>query len=417
MNRLRHVIIGNGAAAINAAKAIREIDTKSDVIMLSAEKCFAYSPVVLPYLLSRRIREEKMYLTDRRFYEERSIDFRWNCRVVGIDARRQRLYTETHSHVDYDRLLIATGASPRRLRVAEDVQENVYTLRTLHDAKNIINASRHAADALMIGAGLVGLETAYALKKAGKSVTIMAKSKQLLSRNSDRLCAEMIQKEIEKEGITFLLGRDVVGIEKEKEKLSVKTDRGEKLNTDLIVVGKGVQPNMQLVEGTGIRIESGIRVDFRMKTDVENIYAAGDVAEARNLLTGGYETFGNWPSACREGATAGRNMAGKDTRLAGEISHNVLPVFDCIGAFAEKREPEDQKTEVFTYVHERKNIYRKVLIRNDRIVGAVLLGEILDAGVILDFIRKRRKVASIKNGLPQDSISWGHLMKQHRSPL
>lgn len=412
MSGLKHVIVGNSAAGLNAAKAIREIDQTSHIIMLTKEDRLAYSPVVLPYLLSGRVLEEQMYLTDKHFYEKYSIILKSKSHVVGIDTRQQKVYGKDDCSIEYDRLLIATGASPRRMPTATDCNDRVFTLRTMRDAKNIRKAAHNASDTLMIGAGLVGLETAYALKRAGKSVRIMAKSNHLLSRNSDEACAKIIQSEIEKEGVKFFFGVDVTSIEKENNKVCVKTDAGDKITTDLVVVGKGVDPNVQLANGTDIQVESGIRVNFGMQTSVANIYAAGDVAQSRNLLTGNYELFGNWPSACLEGKIAGQNMAGKEIRLAGEIAYNILPVFNCTAAFAEKRESEDEKTKAVTYVDKVRKIYRKLLIKNDRIVGAVLLGRTSDAGVVLDLMRKRRSVTPLMESLAQGPVSWGGLLKK-----
>lgn len=174
MSGFRHVIVGNSAAGLSAAKAIREIDQTSEVVMLTAEDCLAYSPVVLPYLLSGEIRESQMYLTDRAFYERYRIDLKLKTIAAGIEPDRQQVRLMDGSCLGYDRLLIATGASPRKLKIDTGADmENIFTLRTMADVRAIVNASKRAAHVLMIGAGLVGLETGYALEKRGKKVTIL----------------------------------------------------------------------------------------------------------------------------------------------------------------------------------------------------------------------------------------------------
>ena len=429
MGKLRHVIIGNSAAGLNAAKAIRSVDTQSQIAILCAEKCFAYSPVILPYLLSGRIKKRQLYLTDDAFYRRNSLELLLNHKVEGIDTKQQKIFIHDGSVVEYDTLLIASGASARKLEVAGAANQKIFTLRTINDAKKILRASKKANDILMVGAGLVGLETSYALEKKGKKITILAKSNQVLSRNSDVDCARIIQKDIEQRGIRFLFGRDVVGItpvkgitpakgirpakkiRPAKNRMQVTTDQNDKLIVDLIIVGKGVNPNIQFLNGSEIKRDEGILVNLQMQTNLSNVYAAGDCAQARNLLTGKYEIFGSWPSACLEGKIAGLNMAGRETKLAGEIAYNILPVFKRTAAFAEKREADDAQTEILRHIDKKKGTYRKILVKKDKIVGAVLLGKYQDAGIILNLMTKRRDISKIKETLAMNPIAWGGIIK------
>lgn len=415
MRRFRHVIIGNSAAGLNAARAIREVDGTSEIVMLSAEDCLAYSPVVLPYLVSGRIREHQMYITDGAFYRRNQIDLRCDSVADGIDTRRQQVHLRDGSRLGYDRLLIATGASARRLSIdTAAVEDRIFVLRTMADARAIVNASRSAGEVLMIGAGLVGLETGYALEKQGKKVTILAKSDHLLSRNSDARCARIIQDRIEAKGVRFLFGREVLALSRVDAKVRVETDRGDRLLVDLIVVGKGVEANLAPARETDIAIDQGIKVNPGMQTSVPHIYAAGDVAQARHLLSGRSEMFGNWPSACVEGRIAGYNMAGKSRRLAGEVAYNVLPVFNATAAFLERRDDGDDRTKVLTYMNVRKSVYRKILIQNNRLVGAVMLGAARDAGVLLYLLRKRKNISHIKDALASGQMGWGEVLKDNR---
>jgi NAD(P)H-nitrite reductase large subunit len=414
MSTFRHVIIGNSAAGLNAARTIREIDQTAEIVMLTAEDCLAYSPVVLPYMVSGKIREPQMYITDRAFYDRHRIDLRLGTTAEGIDTGQQQVHLQDGNRLAYDRLLIATGASARKPAMdTAGVEDRIFTLRTMADARAIANASKKAADVLMIGAGLVGLETGYALQKNGKKVTIIAKSDHLLSQNSDAQCAHMIQDKIETKGVRFLFDRDVVELSRTNGRIRVKTDQQDEFFVDLIVVGKGVDPNLKLVKDTKISTDQGIKVNLAMQTSVPGIYAAGDVAQARHLLSGNSAMFGNWPSACIEGKIAGCNMAGKKYNLAGEVAYNVLPVFDCTAAFLERRDAGDDQTQVLTYINKRKSIYRKILIKNNRIVGAVMLGACQDAGVVLYLLRKRKNIARIKDTLASGRALWGDVMKNN----
>lgn len=411
MAKMRHVIIGNSAAGLSAARAIRSCDARCSISILSAEDCLAYSPAVLPYLLSGRTSEKQIYITDNAFYQENSLDLHLNKKVVGIDIKGQKVFVHDGSSLGYDRLLIATGGSPRKLVVGDQPREKLFTLRTMSDAERILNASGSAKNIVLVGAGLVGLETSHALHKRGKNIRILAKSNQVLSRNADRQCSRIMQNRIEKEGISFLFGRDVIEIVPMKTKLLVVTDQGDNLDADLMIIGKGVTPNINVVDGTGIKTDKGILVNFKMQTTIPNVFAAGDVAQARNLFSGKYEIFANWPSACIEGKIAGLNMAGKETKLAGEMSYNIVPVFDQVAAFGEKKEADHPEIEAVKYVNEKRGIYRKILIRKNRIVGVVSLGRYKDAGVIINLMKKRVDISSIRQTLAKDSISWGKILK------
>lgn len=408
MSTTRHVIIGNSGAGLNAATAIRQADPTAEITMLSAEGCMAYSPVVLPYLVAGEVTEQGMYITDRDFYKKNDIDLKLGTKAEGIDAISRKVFVENGSHLEYDRLLIATGASPRRLALdISQVQDRVFSLRTMADARSIFSASRGISHVLIVGAGLVGLETAYAFWKKGVEVAIMAKSQQILSRNSDAQCARMIQKRIEEKGITFFFGRDIVAASKENGRIRVKTDVGDEFLTDMIVVGKGVSANLSIVRDTGITTEWGIQVDLSMQTNVPGIYAAGDVAQSRHLLNGNTDTFSNWPSACLQGKIAGSNMAGNPVKLAGEVAYNVMPVFEMAAAFMERRDDGDRHTEVFRHVDEERGVYRKILVKKDRVVGGVMLGAYRDAGVMLHLLKKRTNVSHLKEGFATGRAVWG----------
>ncbi len=413
MSSLRHVIIGNSAAGLNAATQIRKEDQAAQITMLSAEDCMAYSPVVLPYLVSGKVSEAGMYITDEKYYTENRIDLKLGTRVEGIDTKGHQVVLQDGSRLAYDRLLIATGASARTLSMdTSAVRDRIFSLRTMADAKAIVAASQGVSHALIAGAGLVGLETAYAFQKKGIEVTIIAKSNQLLSRNSDAQCARMIQDKIEEKGVKFLFGRDIVAVSKENGRILVATDMGDAFLTDMIVVGKGVDANLDLVRETDINVEWGIRVNAAMQTSVSNIYAAGDVTQSRHLLSGKTDMFTNWPSACTQGKIAGSNMAGTPLKLAGEVAYNVMPVFDCTAAFMERRDDGDEETEVYQHIDEYRLVYRKILVKKDRVVGAVMLGAYKDAGVMLHLLKKRKNVAHIKEHLASGRAIWGDLIKK-----
>lgn len=409
MRKKRQVIIGNGAAGLSAARALRRVDPSSAVTIISAESYPAYSPALLPYYLSGRIKESGMFIVDLEFYRRNGIEFMPGREATAVDAARQRVTFKDGSWLEYDNLLVASGGSPRRLNSHDGYMARVLTLRTINDARKILDTARNSREILVSGAGLAGLEVVHALNRAGRKITVMAKSRQILSRNTDPETAALIQKEIEKTGVKFLLGCDVTEIAPFKDKIRISTDNDERLNVDMVIVGKGVGANIQIVKDQ-VKTDRGILVDERMRTSIPNIYAAGDVAQAGSLLTGGHEVFANWPSACFEGEVAGLNMGGRDARLPGEVAYNILPVYGWSAAFMGDSMGSRPAIEVLRWSDEKNGRYRKLFLENNRLVGAVLFQEIADVGIILHLINRQADISPYKDKLASSPIRWGKVL-------
>jgi NAD(P)H-nitrite reductase large subunit len=410
MGKTRQVIIGNSAAALNAVKAIRRCDASCPVTVISAENCLAYSPVLLPYYLSGKINREGLFIAGKDFYKRNAVELVLGKEVIHVDTMNRSVLLKDESTVEYDNLLIASGGSPDRLNAFSGHMARVMTLRTIDDAQRILEVSKSASHILISGAGLASLEVANALAKPGKKVTVIAKSNQILSRNADPECANIIQKEIEKSGVGFLLGRDVTEIAPCKDRLRVLTDLDDSITVDMVIVGKGVNPNVQFLRDKRIKVDRGVLVNEMMKTNLDNVYAAGDVAQSRCLLTHDYRVFANWPSACFEGEVAGLNMAGQRAELAGEIAYNVLPIFNRTVAFLGETKATSSAAEMLQYSDEKKVVYRKFLLKENRIIGAVLLQSFQDAGIVLNLMVKGIDVSHRKNDLAMNPISWGKII-------
>lgn len=410
MGKKRQVIIGNSAAALSAIKAIRRCDKSCPVTVISRENCLAYSPVLLPYYLSGKINRDGLFIAGKNFYERNAVELMLGKEVIHVDTINQSVLLRDESIVEYDNLLIASGGSPDRLNTVSGYMAKVMTLRTIDDAQRILEISRSASDILISGAGLASLEVAHALAKPGKKVIVMAKSNQILSRNADSECANIIQKEIEKSGVSFLLGRDVTEIVPFRDRLRVLTDQDDSITVDMVIVGKGVSPNVQFLKDKRMKVERGVLVNEMMKTNIDNVYAAGDVAQSRSLLTHDYRVFANWPSACFEGEIAGLNMAGQRAELPGEIGYNVLPIFNRTVAFLGETKANSSTVEMLKYSDDKKGIYRKFLLKENKIIGAILLQSIQDVGIVLNLIIKGIDVSHCKHELTSTPVSWGKII-------
>lgn len=410
--RKRQVIIGNSAAGISAIKAIREKDRSCPIILISTERCNAYSPVLTPYYISRKIPKKGLFFVNHKFYQDLRVKKILGNKAVAIDPSRQVIYLEDNARVEYDHLLIATGASPIIPGpIRTDIHQYVAGLRTIQDAEKIITNGKKAKEILIVGAGLLGLQVANALFRPGVKLTIGEYANHILPERIDADCSSLLQRRLEIQGISLLFGKAIKGFRKRGKRISALTQEGEELKADLIVVGMGVKPNIELaLNGSGIEVKEGILVNDFMKTNMENIFAAGDVTEGKNLISGRSQVMATWPSACAQGRIAGLNMAGYPVRHGGEFGENIIDIFGMTVALVGLTKHKNENIEELTYCDPSREIYRKFLLVENRIIGAVLLGKWEDSGVISNAIRNRIDISKWKERIARAPLDSGKML-------
>ena len=407
----RHTIIGNSAAALAAIRAIRRSGDGRPIAMISAESGYAYSPVLTTYYIGGQIPRAQLYVTDQRFYRRYDVEPILGHRVEAVDTERRRLYVQGLKPQRYEQLLIASGASPRKLNGVEpDALDFVHTLRTVEDAERIRRASVRAREVVLLGAGLVSLQTIKAILPLGAKIWLLVGSDQVLSQQMDRRNALLIQERLAKAGVEILFGRKVEGVFRGQQGVRVVTSWGETLNADLVVVGKGVRPNRQMTAGSPIACDYGIVVDDRMRTSVEGVYAAGDVAQGKNAITARTEVIATWFNACSQGETAGWNMAGKEVRATRQIRENVTTLMGLVVVSLGESNPPPGRYEQVRFENPGSGEMRTLYLDGGRIVGALLIGRVNDAGVIRHCIANRTDVSGLKNGIAARPMDYARIL-------
>jgi nitrite reductase (NADH) large subunit len=407
-----HVILGNGAAALAAIKAIRRRDRRTDIVVVAAESLAAYSPALLPYVISGRLSERRLELTDRAFYAAHGVTVMPGRRAVELQPGEHRVLLDDGQEVAYGRLLVATGASAKGSVVTGAVEGEPLTLRSLDDARRIRAKAAGCTAACILGAGLAGLEMAMALRELGKDVSVVATSGQILSRNAGPDEARVVQGLLEAAGIRFLLRRSVAGLEHAAGARMLLTNEGDQVPADLLVAAKGARPNVGSMSGaTG---SAGFQpVDERMRTELPDVLAAGDVALSRDAVSGEPRAFTTWPSACLEGSVAGSTMAGGTASVERQIAFNVLPVFRSSAAFvgetAEGTRTPDTEVVVWRGSRPERGLYRRLYLRGDRIVGAVVIGACRDAGLLRCLVETGAGLSSSAQTEVLAGCGWGAL--------
>jgi len=406
--RQRQLIIGNSAAALNAVKAIRENNSTDPITLVSAERHYAYSPVLLPYYVSKKIKRPALFLADERFYQQNGVELILGNPATRVDPQGRQVTLANDDILEYDNLLIATGSSPKELGIPGEELAGVFTLKTVDDADKLVKAAAAMKDVVILGGGLIGLQAANALYREGRNIIIIIGSKQPLSRNVDPSCAENVCQGIRECGMTILFETYAESIEKAKNKLRVTLSSGRNLQADAVVIGKGVRANMQLVAESEIEVNYGVLVDETMRTNVSNVFAAGDVAEGLNLITGQRQVIATWPNACSQGRTAGINMAGGMDKNEG-LSSNICGFLGSAIASVGITNPENGDFEEVVADEPAKGRYRKLVWnKNNELVGAVLMGTVADIGVITTLIRNRVRISREKRDqMVRSTIRYG----------
>ena len=405
------IIIGNSAAGIAAIEAIRSIDKDSKITVISEEDYPSYCRCLISYYLAGDIKEEKVLYRGQNFYKENNVELLLNKKVSRVDPKKNRVILEDKNQLGYDSLLIATGASPKFPEIKGIKKTGVYGFRTLKDAKDIEGLLPVTKTVCILGGGLIGLKAAYALSKRKIEVKVIVRSKQVLSQVVDPQAAAFIQQKLGQNGIDLLLGQDAVEIIGEGEVRAVKLDSGKAIGSSLVIAAKGVSPNVDLVKGSQIKINEGIAVNHLLQTDVTNIYAAGDVCEAFDLTLGKSSVNALWPVAVEQGKIAGMNMAGDKVDYEGALGMNSLEFFGLpvisLGIFNTGLNPDLEELKI---IDTKANIYKKLVIRDNLLVGAVLVGDIRNSGIFLRLIRQKVDVSSLKNKMLEENFGYPDIM-------
>jgi NAD(P)H-nitrite reductase large subunit len=334
--------------------------------------------------------------------------------VLRIDIEKRCAISSSGEEFDYNKLLIATGASPTMPDIQGISSERVFGLRTLDDAKGILKFCSQSKNAVVLGGGFVALKAAYAMRKAGIMVTCIVSSKRLLSQMLDEKSAEMVAQVLIANGINIEFGVDVAGISNPENSsvAGVRLTDGREIPAGVIVVGKGVKPNTDFLNDSGIAICRGITVDGYMQTSEEDIFAAGDVAQTYDIAAGSYKINAVWPNAMDQGKVAGLNMAGVPTEYEGSIGMNSIEFFNLSIMAAGISNTVDNADFETTSSTSSKGIYKRLVIKDDILVGYIIAGPrgcTAKAGILTQLIKERLPLGRGRRELESGTIRNRHL--------
>lgn len=409
---MKHVIIGNGMAGVCAVEAIRELDAVAEITLIGDETDVPYSRPMISYVLEGSQPHRKLPIRSESFYADLQITALLGQRVAGIDVDQRRVRLADDTCIDFDRLLIASGADPRPLKAEGIGLKNVFYLRTQAQVRQQVAVLESGARrAVVLGGGLVGFKAAYGLLKRGLDVTMLITSGYPLSMQVDPTAGAMILDELVRHGLKVKVGVSVVAFEGHDAVQAAVTDDGARLPCDLVVIGKGVLPARSFVPKESIKTDLGVVVDDQLQTSVPGIYAAGDVAQTRDIARQCGWVNALWPEAGAQGRVAGSNMAGRAVAYPGSLGRNVMRVFELdVLTVGHVNPAENAGCRIFQSGGAKQKYYRRLVLKDNILVGAVLIDRIEQGGVLRALIENRIPIRLPPQNLMSPGFNFGRLV-------
>ncbi len=423
MDKTQYLIIGNSVAAVNCVEAIRCIDKTDDITIVSDEELFNYSRPLLSYYLGGRITEEKLPFVNRDFYEKHGVNLILGKRAAGLDVSKKEVSLDDSTLLSYDRCLISVGGAPIVPPIEgfrEDIN-GIFTFLKLKEAKMLKDyiEKREIKEAVVLGGGLIGLKVVEGLLERGLKPTVIELMDRILATTFDKEASSIIEERLAQGDCKVIKEDTIQGIETKEGKIArIFLRSGKEIATSLLIVAVGVRPNLELVKGTPIRVDRGILVDRFMRTNIEDVYAAGDCAQGIDFLSKTNAVIAIWPVAARQGRVAGLNMCGKGTEYPGLFAMNSVQIIDIPTiSFGITNPPEEKGYEVLKNLDKDKGVYKKIVLKDTKIVGVILLRSIDRAGVYGMLIREGIDVKDFKDQLLRDDFGLLVLPKGFRKHL
>ena len=407
MKKMKLVVVGNGMAGMRTVEELLKIAPDLyDITVFGDEPYPNYNRIMLSPVLANEQTIDDIILNTREWYAENHIRLHTSARVNKIDRKNRMVFAEDGTAAEYDRLLLATGSKPFMLPVPGAGLDGVIGYRDIQDTNAMIEAAKRYRHAVVIGGGLLGLEAANGLKIQGMDVTVVHRSEWLLERQLDKTAGDMLQQSLEAKGLRFLLQKDTCELSgKDGRVAAVRFRDGDSIPADLVVMAVGIRPNFALAESAGIYCDRGIVVNDTMQTYDPRIYAVGECVAHRGISYGLVAPLFEMAKVC---ATHLANFG--IGRYAGSVTSTKLKVTG-IDLFSAGDFTGGEDTEEIVLHDAVGGVYKKLIIKDDKIIGSVLYGDTRDGAWYFQLLRDRKPIHEIRDHLMfgQDSLgNSGH---------
>lgn len=384
------VIIGNGMAA---ARLVDELAKSSlgryAIAVIGDEPRLAYNRVLLSSVLAGEATSQEIELKPAAWWRDRGVTLEYGARATSVDLAAREVTTSTGKRVGFSKLVFATGSSALRLPVPGGDLAGVHVFRDSHDVDRLIELAEQRKRVVVVGGGLLGLEAAYGLAKAGAEVTLIHLMDRLMERQLDAQAAELLKTLVERKGVKILLNANTARINGAVAVERVELADGRMLDADAVIFAAGIRPNTGLAEEAGVSVNRGIVVDDAMTTETDGVFALGECAEHRGTCYGLVEP------AYEQAKVLARHLAGGDAAYAGSILSTNLKVSG-VSVFSAGDFMATEGSETLLLSDAKRGTYKKLVIAGNKLTGAVLVGDTGDALWYLELIRNGMDVSSFR---------------------
>jgi nitrite reductase (NADH) large subunit len=384
------VVVGNGMAA---ARLVDELTKRAQgryaIAVVGDEPRLAYNRVLLSSVLAGETASHDIELKPAGWWRERGVTLKYGCLATEIDVGRRELKIANEENIAFSRLVIATGSTPLRLNVPGADLAGVHTFRDSRDVDLLLTLAAQKKRVVVVGGGLLGLEAAYGLAKAGTTVTLVHLMDRLMERQLDAPAAELLKSLVERKGIKVLLNANTARLDGERRVEAIELIDGRRIEADAVIFAAGIRPNVALAKDAGIPVNRGIVVDDCLQTGAADIFALGECAEHRGICYGLVEP------AYEQARVLAQHLAGGAAVYSGSVVATNLKVSG-VSVFSAGDFMGADGAETIVLNDSRAGTYKKLVVSDGRLTGAVLVGDVGDALWYLELIRGREPIARIR---------------------
>ena len=403
VKREKLVLIGNGMAGVRVIEHLLKLAPDAyDITIIGEESHPNYNRIMLSSVLTGGTDMKEIIINDMNWYKENRIQLVTGQKVTKMDTTRRIVTTQMGMEFSYETAIIATGSKPFMLPIPGADKEGVIAFRDIRDCEIMMETAKKYKKAVVIGGGLLGLEAARGLLHLGMEASVVHIHDYLMERQLDEPASRMLQRELESQGMEFLLNKHSASITGRGRVKALQFTDGSEVKADLIVMAVGIRPNIELAKASGIEVNRGIVVDDFMQTSVSGVYAVGECAEHRGIA------YGLVAPLYEQGAVLAKKLAGVDTAgYAGSVTSTKLKVSG-VDVFSAGRFIENIGTKALRIQDDLSGTYKKIVIENGKLVGAVLFGDISDGTELFSLIKKGESVEGKEKelllGIPLDQL-------------
>jgi nitrite reductase (NADH) large subunit len=387
------VVVGNGMAAARLVDELAKVALgRYAIAVIGDEPRLAYNRVLLSSVLAGETASHDIELKPASWWRDRGVTLKYGCVATEIDVGRRELKIANEESISFSRLVLATGSAPLRLNVPGANLAGVHTFRDSRDVDLLLTLAAQKKRVVVVGGGLLGLEAAYGLAKAGAPVTLIHLMDRLMERQLDAPAADLLKSLVERKGIKIMLGANTARIHGETRVEGVELADGRRIEAEAVIFAAGIRPNVALAKDAGVPVNRGVLVDDHLQTGAPDIFALGECAEHRGICYGLVEP------AYEQARILAQHLAGAPAAYGGSVVATNLKVSG-VGVFSAGDFMGSEGSEALVLSDVRHGTYKKLVIANGRLTGAVLVGDTADALWYLELIRTQKPIAGIRTDM------------------